>query len=102
MLKLTIGIALFALSTVLPAAAQSYAPGLQPCKPEPTALCGKYRVFEDRQTHAGRTIDLNVVVLPAVGARRFDPLFMLEGGPGVGATGEIDLFVKDLARIKRA
>ena len=28
-------------------------------------LCGKFTVFENRQTRAGRKIDLNVVVLPA-------------------------------------
>jgi len=28
-------------------------------------LCGKLTVFENRETRAGRTIDLNIVVLPA-------------------------------------
>jgi hypothetical protein len=29
-------------------------------------LCGKFTVFENRQTRNGRTINLNVVVMPAL------------------------------------
>jgi pimeloyl-ACP methyl ester carboxylesterase len=51
-------------------------------------LCGKFRVFENRKTRTGRTIDLNIVVLPAFDQQtKAEPLFDLEGGPGVGATG---------------
>ena len=50
-------------------------------------LCGKLTVFENRQTREGRTIDLNIVVLPAFDQKRkAEPLFHLEGGPGVAAT----------------
>src|SRR5215467_4776852 len=41
---------------------------LKPCHVTRVAeelLCGKLTVFENRETRTGRTIDLNVVVLPA-------------------------------------
>jgi pimeloyl-ACP methyl ester carboxylesterase len=53
-------------------------------------LCGKLTVFEKR---AGRTIDLNVVVLPALDPRQIEaPLFELAGGPGQGAIGAASKF----------
>ena len=49
-------------------------------------LCGKYVVFENRSAHAGRRITLNIVVLPALGPKPVpDPVFVLVGGPGLGA-----------------
>jgi len=52
--------------------------------------CGTVRVFEDRSARRGRTIDLNVIVLPATTAsRQGDPVFWLEGGPGGAATQAI-------------
>ncbi|HUR32947.1 MAG TPA: alpha/beta hydrolase [Vicinamibacterales bacterium] len=62
---------------------------LHPCRiaeGPPDAYCGTYRVFENRTANAGRTIDLKIVVAPAL--RRDpepDPLFVFEGGPGGGA-----------------
>jgi pimeloyl-ACP methyl ester carboxylesterase len=51
-------------------------------------LCGKFRVFENRRTRAGRTIDLNIVVLPAFDQQtKAEPVFDLAGGPGVASTG---------------
>ncbi len=72
---------------------QSQAPSaidlLQPCRTGegPTdALCGTFRVFENRETRDGRTIDLKIVVLPGLGTdAQLDPLFFLAGGPGQGA-----------------
>ena len=62
---------------------------LHPCATDegPTdAYCGTYRVFENRETRQGRTIDLKIVVLPALGNEpKADPLFFLAGGPGQGA-----------------
>jgi pimeloyl-ACP methyl ester carboxylesterase len=52
----------------------------------PEAYCGTYRVFENRKEATGRTIDLKIVVAPAL--RRDpkpDPIFVFEGGPGGGA-----------------
>jgi pimeloyl-ACP methyl ester carboxylesterase len=50
-------------------------------------LCGKLTVFENRQTRVGRTIDLNIVVLPALDQKtKAEPLFDLAGGPGAAST----------------
>lgn len=52
------------------------------------ARCGKYEVFEDREAKRGRKIGLNIVVLPALSETPApDPVFWLDGGPGVAATG---------------
>jgi len=60
---------------------------LRPCRLpgiDDEVLCGKFRVFENRQTRTGRTIDLNVVVLPSLDPKnKTEPLFDLAGGPGV-------------------
>jgi pimeloyl-ACP methyl ester carboxylesterase len=52
------------------------------------ARCGLVEVFEDREARSGRTIALNVVVLPAREAKPgpVDPVFVLAGGPGQAAT----------------
>jgi pimeloyl-ACP methyl ester carboxylesterase len=50
------------------------------------AYCGTLKVFENRDTRQGRTIELKIVVLPALGNEpKPDPLFFLAGGPGQGA-----------------
>ena len=63
---------------------------LKPCRLpgiDEKLLCGQLTVFENRVTRAGRTIDLNVVVLPAFDQKmKAEPLFDLAGGPGVAAT----------------
>src|SRR5437762_9120460 len=49
-------------------------------------LCGKLTVFENRETRTGRTIDLNIVVLPASDQKnKAEPLFDLAGGPGASS-----------------
>ena len=62
---------------------------LKECRPDDgpiDALCGRVTVFEDRERSEGRTIDLNVVVFPALSREpEPDPLFVLVGGPGGGA-----------------
>jgi pimeloyl-ACP methyl ester carboxylesterase len=51
------------------------------------ARCGTFDVPEDRASPEGRTIGLNVVVLPAtVGPARKDAVAFLAGGPGAAAT----------------
>lgn len=47
---------------------------------------GTFRVWENRQRRSGRVLELEVVVLPALGkdARR-DPIFCFSGGPGQNA-----------------
>jgi pimeloyl-ACP methyl ester carboxylesterase len=59
----------------------------RPCPPPlagTSARCGTVLVPEGLT--GGRTIGLNVVVLPAVGKRSGTALFHLEGGPGIAAT----------------
>ena len=62
---------------------------LKPCRLDgidEELLCGSLTVFENRQTHSGRTIDLNVVVLPAFDQKtKAEPLFDLAGGPGASS-----------------
>jgi pimeloyl-ACP methyl ester carboxylesterase len=50
------------------------------------ALCGRYEVWEDRETKKGRKIALNVAVSPALAKAKPDPVFLLAGGPGQAAT----------------
>ena len=51
------------------------------------ALCGTYEVPEDHATKGGRTVGLNIVVLPAHSpVPAPDPVFWLQGGPGGAAT----------------
>jgi len=50
------------------------------------AYCGTLTVFEDRESGAGRQIDLWIVLLPALSPSPApDPLVFLAGGPGQGA-----------------
>jgi pimeloyl-ACP methyl ester carboxylesterase len=62
---------------------------LTPCKTADGPVdgyCGTLTVFENRATRQGRTIDLKIIVLPALGTTpQPDPLFFLAGGPGQGA-----------------
>jgi pimeloyl-ACP methyl ester carboxylesterase len=65
-------------------------------------LAGKFTVFENRATRQGRTIDLNVIVLPALDESNLrEPLFHLEGGPGVAATAMASLYATDLKEYRR-
>jgi len=77
---------------------------LKPCRLpgiDEKLLCGQLTVFENRLTRAGRTIDLNVVVLPAFDQRtKAEPLFDLAGGPGAAATEGATISFA-LASIKR-
>lgn len=47
---------------------------------------GKFRVWEDRESQAGRILELDVVVLPAFAQNPCpDPVFYFAGGPGQAA-----------------
>lgn len=78
---------------------------LKPCKLagiDEELLCGKLTVFENRETHSGRTIDLNIVVLPGLDpSRTEEPLFDLAGGPGVASTGAADFYAKEGKEYRR-
>jgi pimeloyl-ACP methyl ester carboxylesterase len=62
------------------------------------AYCGTLRVFENRATREGRTIDLKIVLWPALRTdASSDPLFFLAGGPGQGAA-QMGRAVRELFR----
>lgn len=86
------------------ASARPSAPAwLRPCRVPGVpfeARCGTYEVREDRTARAGRTIPLYLVVLPARGPRpASDPVFYLEGGPGIPATEAAAGLVEDLGPV---
>ena len=57
------------------------------------ALCGELTVFENREIGSGRTIDLNIIVVPALDqSNKLEPIFYLEGGPGAAATNNATFF----------
>jgi hypothetical protein len=65
-------------------------------------LCGKLTVFENRQSRAGRTIDLNVVVLPALDPnKKEEPLFDLAGGPGAASTEGAPFYAREGKEYRR-
>ena len=72
---------------------------LKPCRLQgidEKLLCGQLTVFENRQTRVGRTINLNVVVLPAFDQKtKGEPLFDLAGGPGAASTDGVNFYAKD-------
>jgi len=64
--------------------------------------CMTVPVFEDRETGAGRKLELHVVVLPATGDEVApDPVFFLPGGPGQGATGLAGPVASFLGEVRR-
>jgi pimeloyl-ACP methyl ester carboxylesterase len=69
---------------------------LKPCRLagiDEELFCGKLTVFENRETRTGRTIDLNVVVLPAFDQKtKAEPLFDLAGGPGASSADRADFY----------
>jgi pimeloyl-ACP methyl ester carboxylesterase len=78
---------------------------LKPCRLpgiEEDLSCGKLTVPENRQTRVGRTIELNVVVMPALerGAKE-EPLFELAGGPGVAATSAAIFYATEGKEFRR-
>ena len=65
------------------------------------ALCARIPVFEDRDRASGRTIDLRVVVYPAFdNDPRPDPLFVLVGGPGLGAVQASSSVARALRKVR--
>ena len=78
---------------------------LKPCRLDgikEELFCGKLTVFENRQTRTGRTIDLNVVVLPALDQKaKAEPLFDLAGGPGVASTGAAMFYAREGKEYRR-
>jgi pimeloyl-ACP methyl ester carboxylesterase len=62
-------------------------------------LCGAYPVYENRGARSGRTILLNLIVVPSSAAEPTpDPVFFLSGGPGQGAARIARAFEDPLMR----
>src|SRR5262252_9153950 len=60
---------------------------LRPCPGgRDEASCGTIKVFEDRSTRRGRTIEISFLVARAESAGARDALFVFAGGPGEGST----------------
>ena len=78
---------------------------LEPCPSEITvsgAECGTLEVFEDRAAGSGRTISLNIAVIPALSRTpQPDPLFAFNGGPGGASTDLADMADGPLRRIRQ-
>jgi pimeloyl-ACP methyl ester carboxylesterase len=72
---------------------------LKPCRLhgiDEELFCGKLTVFENRDTRTGRTINLNIVVLPAVNQKnKAEPLFDLAGGPGASSVDAARFYAKE-------
>jgi pimeloyl-ACP methyl ester carboxylesterase len=80
-------------------ACQLAAPGLAEHLP---AKCASLRVFENRATQSGRTLDLQLAIIPALSRSPApDPLFLLAGGPGQAATETYPLLAPALAQINQ-
>ncbi len=69
---------------------------LKPCQLagiDEKLFCGKLTVFENRETLSGRTIDLNLVVLPGFDQKtKAEPMFTLAGGPGASSAEGAEFF----------
>jgi pimeloyl-ACP methyl ester carboxylesterase len=92
---------------VLPADAPAGDGAVQACEIEDVAgavRCGTYRVFEDRDAGAGRTVDLAFVVLGALEPERApgEAVVLLPGGPGESFTDNAALFAEFFAHLRRS
>ncbi len=71
----------------------------RPCQKErlrEVARCGSVTVPEDRGIVGGRTIKLNVVILPPTSPHSdLPPQYDLEGGPGLAVTPSADFYLSD-------
>jgi pimeloyl-ACP methyl ester carboxylesterase len=69
---------------------------LKPCRLagiDEELFCGRLTVFENRETGTGRTIDLNIVVLPAFDQNtKAEPVSDLAGGPGASSAERADFY----------
>lgn len=91
------------LGLFLPTVAAAQLP-LIPCTVNKTSgLCGTYSVAENRAHPKGRRIPLRIFVVPASSAQKQpDPLFLIDGGPGISAVDNLgnlaDVFFRVIAR----
>lgn len=89
-------IILAAATPTLPAPKFEPRPCAEPV-PSPASRCGVVRVPEDRSNPGKRSIELNIVVLPASSApARLPPLYDIDGGPGLNATKNAEFYASNL------
>jgi len=86
---------MIAIFSIAIAAAEAATPDLHPCEQVKTARCGSLMVFENRETKRGRKIPIAVVVVPAIGTDKKEPIFPLAGGPGGSNTDGAKDIVSD-------
>ena len=83
----------------------SFARDLEPCAISGIAgetLCGTYTVYEDRDAQAGRSIDINFLVVKATGDDpEPDPVVYFEGGPGGASVGTARFIVDALSAVRQ-
>jgi pimeloyl-ACP methyl ester carboxylesterase len=74
---------------------------LKPCEVNRVkGKCGTLEVFENRATRAGRKIQLQILVVPAVGPNREpDPFVYIPGGPGSSAIEDSPYLLEQFSRI---
>ncbi|MGI9115488.1 MAG: alpha/beta hydrolase [Chthoniobacterales bacterium] len=103
--SLSAALVLFALEGCGKLDSSHQAGKLAPCRLpgiDEELLCGKLAVFENRQSRTGRSIDLNVVVLPALEPNeKQEPLFDLAGGPGAASTDGAFFYAKEGKEYRR-
>jgi pimeloyl-ACP methyl ester carboxylesterase len=65
--------------------------------------CGVFRVYENREAAAGRTLDIHFAIAKATdeNARTNDPVFFFFGGPGAAATDATPGVAMGLSAIRR-
>ena len=67
------------------------------------AMCGTYKVWEDRPAKRGRQIDLSIIVLPATeSGKKPEPFFMLQGGPGDAPSFNARFYSRVFAEVRRS
>jgi len=74
---------------------------LKPCRLpgiDEKLLCGQLTVFENRQTHVGRTIELNVVVLPAFDQKTKQNRYSISRAGPVRPQPKVCRFMRSKAR----
>ncbi len=105
LVALAVGFCFFSLGGCGKRGSSDHSAKLSPCRLpgiEEKLLCGKLTVFENRQTRTGRTIDLNVVVLPALDPKnKEEPLFDLAGGPGGASTDGAFFYAREGKEYRR-
>ena len=63
--------------------------------------CGTYEVMENRNVTRGHKFKLNFIILPAGNPNpASDPIFVLDGGPGVGAADRIKMWARHLEKLR--